>query len=116
MPADLVRLIQRGRFDLSSEKHLQTGVEQLLQSAGIPFDREKRLTDKDIPDFFIDGIVIECKMRGKGKKMAIYRQLARYARHPDVTAVILASNVSMGLPEEAEGKPLYAASLSRGWL
>lgn len=115
-PAELVRLIRRGRFDLSSEKNLQAGVESLLLQAGIPFEREKRLNARDIPDFFIGGVVIECKMRGKAKKMDIYRQLERYAQLPEVTSLILASNVSMGLPEDINGKPLYAASLSQGWL
>jgi hypothetical protein len=42
--------------------------------------------------------------------------LCRYAEHPEVKALILASNVSMGLPEEINGKPVFAASLSAGWI
>lgn len=61
-------------------------------------------------------MVIECKMRNKSKKMDIFKQLTRYATYPEVTSIILASNVSMGLPPEIDGKPLYAASLSHGWI
>lgn len=114
---ELVRLVQRSRLDLSSEKHLQEDVSELLRSAQYEFEREKRLSAKDVPDFLVaGGIVIECKMRNKASKMEIYRQLVRYAEYPEVTAIILASNVTMGLPSTIEGKPLYAASLSRGWI
>lgn len=115
--AEVIRLVQRSRLDLSSEKHLQEDVAQMLLAAGIAYEREKRLSAKDIPDFLIGGgVVVECKMRNKSKKMDIFKQLARYATYPEVTAIILASNVSMGLPPEVEGKPLFAASLSHGWI
>lgn len=112
----LVVLIQRHRFDLSSEKRLQAQIEEVLTAAGIAFEREKHLSAQDIPDFVVsDGITIECKLRG-ARKMDIYRQLCRYAAHAEVTALILASNIAMGLPSDIQGKPLYAASTSRGWL
>lgn len=113
----VVGLLQRSRFDLSSEKHLQEEVAQALTAAGISFEREKRLSAKDIPDFLVEGgVAIECKMRNKGKKMDIFRQLVRYAGYPEVKAIVLASNVSMGLPPDIDGKPVYAASLSHGWI
>lgn len=112
----IVRLIQSHRLDLSNEKKLQADIEQVLLAAGIAFERESRLSATDIPDFLTgDGVLIECKMHG-APKMAIYRQLRRYASHRDVKAMVLASNVSMGLPREIAGKPMYAASLSRGWI
>jgi len=114
---DIVRLLQRCRLDLSTEKHLQGGVAQALTDAGIPFEREKRLSEHDIPDFVVEGgVAIECKMRHKARKLDVYKQLCRYAEHEEVTALVLASNISMGLPAEINGKPLYAASLSRGWM
>ena len=115
-PVDLVRLLRRCRLDLSSEKHLQEGVERAFRDSGISFEREKRLA-QDIPDFLVEGgIVIECKMHKKARKIAVYQQICRYAAHPEVTAIILAANFSMGLPPEINGKPIYAASLSSGWL
>jgi len=113
----LVQLLQRCRFDLSTEKHLQAGVEEALLNAGFVFEREKHLSVHDIPDFLVaGGVVIECKMRNKSSKMDVFRQISRYAEHAEVRSIILASNMSMGLPSELKGKPLYAASLSRGWL
>lgn len=116
-PTDLVRLLERLRLDLSSEKHLQAGIETALSESGVKFEREKRLTPQDIPDFLVaGGIVIECKMRNKSRKISVYQQLCRYAAHADVTAIVLAANFVMGLPPEINGKPVYAASLSKGWL
>jgi hypothetical protein len=113
----IVRILQRHRFDLSTEKRLQADIESVLAEAGIPFEREKRLSDADIPDFLITGgIVIECKIRNKARKMDVYKQLVRYAKHECVTSLVLAANLSMGLPAEINGKPVYAASLSRGWI
>ena len=115
--ANLVRLLRRCRLDLSTEKHLQEGVERALTAAGISFEREKPLSARDIPDFFVaGGIVIECKMRNKARKIEVYKQLCRYAEHAEVTAIILASNISMGMPGDINGKPAYVASLSQGWL
>jgi hypothetical protein len=114
---DIVRFLQRCRLDLSTEKHLQADIERALQATTLPFEREKRLSGSDIPDFLVKGgIVIECKMRNKARKIDIFRQLSRYAAYPEVTAIVLASNVSMGLPQEIDGKPVYAASLSKGWM
>jgi len=113
----VVRLLQRCRLDLSSEKHLQEGIERALKDSGIAFEREKRLSPQDIPDFLVEGgIAIECKMRNKARKIAIYQQLSRYAAYPEVSAIVLAANLSMGLPAEINGKPVYKASLSAGWL
>lgn len=112
----LVRVIQRHRFDLSGEKNLQAQLAEVLEGSRIAFEREPRLSERDIPDFIVaGGIVIECKMRG-ARKMDVYRQLCRYAEHEAVTALVLATNLSMGLPAEIGGKPAYFASLSTGWL
>lgn len=113
----IVRLLERHQFDLSTEKHLQSAVEEAFTEAGIVFEREKRLSASDIPDFLVSGgVVVECKLRNKSRKIDIYKQLERYATHPEVNVIVLASNSVMGLPVEIEDKPVYAASLSRGWL
>ncbi len=52
---EIVRLLEQCRFDLSSEKHLQEDIEKVLEAAGITFEREKRLSSKDIPDFLVEG-------------------------------------------------------------
>ncbi|WP_396334065.1 hypothetical protein [Burkholderia anthina] len=113
----VVRIIQSHQFDLSTEKHLQEGIDNAFRQNGILYEREKRISPADILDFLVeDQIAVECKLRGKSRKIEIYRQLERYAGHTTVTAIVLVSNVAMGLPREIAGKPIYAASLSRGWL
>jgi hypothetical protein len=113
--ATLARLIRSARIDLSSERRAQADVEILLERSGIPFEREVRLTDEDIVDFLAAGVGIELKLRGARKK-DVYRQLCRYARHPRVEALLLASNLSMGLPPLIEGKDAYFVKLGEAWL
>lgn len=110
-------VLKSRRFALSTEKHLQLDIEQVFAESGIRFEREKQLSPGDIPDFIIEqGVIVECKIKGKSTKMNIYRQLCRYAQHGAVKALILVSNISMGMPEEINGKPVYVVSLSAGWM
>ena len=111
----LIDLIRSARIDLSSEKRSQADVEQLLTLAGIPFEREVHLTPSDIVDFLVGGSGLELKLRG-AKKKDVYRQLCRYARHPRVKSLLLASNMSMGLPAQIEGKDAYFVKLGEAWL
>ena len=115
---EIVRLLRASRVDLSTEKHMQEGVEQILQAAGVNFEREKRLGPRDIPDFFLTtgGIILECKVRDKARKISTFKQLERYASFPEVKGIILAANLTMGLPDQIMDKPAYFASLSTGWL
>jgi hypothetical protein len=115
MISTIVELLRSARIDLSTEKRAQADVELLLTQAGVAFEREVRLTDSDIVDFMVHGIGIELKLRG-AKKKDVYKQLCRYARHPRVEAVLLASNMSMGLPVQIEGKDAYFVKLGEAWL
>ncbi len=111
----LIGLIRNARIDLSSEKRAQADVEQILTQAGIAFDRECPLTESDIIDFIVEDVGIELKLKGARKK-EIYRQLCRYAGHPRVGSLILASNLSMGLPAQIEGKDTFFVRLGEAWL
>ena len=112
----IVRLLQSGRFDLSSEKRLQADIEALFLAKGVVFEREARVAPRDIPDFLVDGcIAVECKMRN-AKKMDVFKQMSRYSELPNVKVLILASNLSMVIPPTLNGKPALMASLSRGWI
>ncbi len=115
MIGKVIDLLRTARIDLSNEKRAQADVERLLSAAGIAFEREVRLTESDIVDFLVDGIGLELKLRGARKK-EVYRQLCRYARHPRVDSLILASNLSMGLPAQIEGKDAYFVKLGEAWL
>lgn len=102
------------RFPLTDEKETQAKMEEALIAAGIPFEREVRLSDEDTVDFMIDSVAVEVKL--KGSPTAIYRQLERYARHDCVAAVLLVTARSMTLPPQIHGKRASVSSLSRAWL
>jgi hypothetical protein len=112
----IARLIERARLPLSSEKAVQADLGAVLSQANIAHEREYRLNDRDIPDFFLPGgVVLEVKMKG-ARKMDVYRQLERYAAHSDVHALVLVTNLAMGMPAAINGKPVLMTSLGRGWL
>ena len=113
--ADIVHLVRSARVDLSSEKAAQDDLEKLLDAAGIPYAREVRLSGRDIVDFTIGLVALELKLKGANKK-SVYRQLCRYAKHDGIETIVLASNLSMGLPPTIEGKPAYFVRLGEGWL
>lgn len=116
-PELLSKFLSGKRFPLSDEKRLQQAIEEEFQRAGVLYSREHLLsgTDrKDIIDFVIGDTGIEVKI--KGGKLAIYRQLERYAEHDELACIVLVTNVAMGLPEEISGKPVHMVNLARAWL
>lgn len=117
-PDDLGRLLVQGRFDLTDEAATQYGIERLLVSELSPsvVSREHRLSGRDRPDFLIDGrIVIEVK-GDRHRQPAVLRQLARYAEHRQVEAIILATSRAMRMPAAIAGKPVCVLNLGRAWL
>jgi hypothetical protein len=111
----LVGLVRAAKIDLSSEKRAQADLERVLAGARVEFQREVPLTATDIVDFLAGGVAVEVKLRGARKK-EVYRQLCRYARSPRVQTILLASNMSMGLPPRIEGKDAYFVKLGEAWL
>jgi hypothetical protein len=111
----VARLLTYQRLPVGDEKLLQDAIANVLAEGGIPFRREVRLNAHDIVDFMIDGgIALEIKI--KGGKTAIYYQCRRYCEHAEVAAIVLATNLAMGLPATINDKPAYVAALGEGWL
>jgi len=110
----LIDVLNSYRWPLSDEKVLQAEIARAFQAQDITFRREVYLGPGDIVDFMVGDVAVEVKI--KGAKRAIYRQLERYAAHDAVGAILLATNVPMGLPEHINGKPVSIAALGRGWL
>ncbi|MCZ1269053.1 MULTISPECIES: hypothetical protein [Paenibacillus] len=111
---ELADLLRVQRFRTVQEKQTQLDVENFLISINAIFEREKRLSASDIPDFLINGVVLEVKT--KYSRMAIYKQLERYSKHEEVKALILLTGTSIQLPAEINGKPALVVSLGEGWL
>ncbi|PTM61875.1 hypothetical protein [Phreatobacter oligotrophus] len=103
------------RVVIGTEKATQSAIADVFERKGVPFLREHRLSARDIPDFFAFGeVAVEVKVGGA--KAAIGRQLARYAEHADVKALVLITNVAVDLPATIGGKPLTVFSLGAAWL
>lgn len=111
---EIIINILSSRFPLEKEKETQEAIEKKFTENGIVFNREHHLDHDNIPDFFIDGIAIEVKIKGNAR--SIYRQCVRYCDFNDVKALILVTNRSMGFPPEINGKPCYVVNLGRAWL
>lgn len=111
---DIISLISGKRFDLTHEKTTQLQMQAMFVRAEIPFVRHLELDDKNIPDFFLDGIAIEVKI--KGAKRAIFKQCQRYCQFDAVKVLILCSNKAMGFPADINGKPCYFINLGKAWL
>ncbi|HYD58943.1 MAG TPA: hypothetical protein VEC35_01215 [Noviherbaspirillum sp.] len=111
----VTNLIEVSKLSLTDEKQTQVQIATVLDAGGVEFEREARLSDKDIVDFLVDGgVAVEVKI--KGQRKAIYRQLERYSAHESVKAIVLVTSVCMHLPADIGGKPASVASLSKGWL
>lgn len=86
-----------------------------LLARGIPVQTEHVFAPGCRADLWIDGIVLEVKIRRppRGKAVA---QLSRYARQDAVRAVVLVLEEAMpGLPSLLAGKPCRVVSLHACW-
>lgn len=111
----ILKCLSAHRFSLSDEKETQAEIAQALDMYGIHFKREHRLDPRSIIDFMHpEGTGTEIKL--KGSKMAIYRQMERYAEFDVIKRLILVTNVPTGFPKELIGKPVYVLNLSKAWL
>lgn len=116
--ADVRRVIDTTPLPLANEKRFQAALADALNERGISAKREVTLSRGNIVDITLgQGIILECKIKaGRVSKRAVYRQLVRYARHPDVTGIILVSGLAMGLPETIEGRPAIVLRPGGAWL
>src|SRR3546814_1026832 len=65
-PENFVRFIGARRFTLSDETLLQQEIAAELILAGVPFDREVRLSAKERVDFMLPGgVAVEVKIKGQ---------------------------------------------------
>jgi len=111
---EIIKIISPARLSVHDEKETQKQVEKLFADNKINYEREFKLDKKNIPDFFIEGIAIELKIKGHARK--IYKQCERYCDFEQVKELILITNRSMGFPEDINGKPCYVINIGRAWL
>lgn len=106
----VAELLAGHRFSYQNEHDLQDGVEEVLVKAGLEYRREHRLSKRDVVDFMVGDVALECKVAG-GLNEVLY-QLKRYAEQQDVAAVVLlTARAHHRPPESLAGKPIYAVHL-----
>lgn len=113
-PQKIISILSRSRFLLENEKEAQAEIAQKLLDNGIFATREHQLDSRNIPDFFIDGIAIEVKIKGNARQ--IYKQCERYCNFDEVKQLILVTSRSMGFPTSINGKPCYYVNMGKSWL
>ena len=103
----LCRILHAPRYRFASEAELQSQVGTQLADHGIPFVREMALTPQDRIDFLCGPIGIEVKVGGSPGP--VFRQLARYASHPDIASLVLLTTRSShrNVPRQICGKPIF---------
>ncbi|QNJ90026.1 hypothetical protein HZU40_00045 (plasmid) [Mycolicibacterium fluoranthenivorans] len=101
-------------YRAARERAFQDAIETVLRGRGFRVEREFRLSDRDRPDFLVDRCVaVEVKMRAGGS--AVLSQLARYAAHDRVRAIVVATprlSSLAGMPEEILGVAVRPVALS----
>ena len=101
-------------YRAARERALQDAIETVLRGKGFRVEREFRLNDRDRPDFVVDRCVaVEVKMRASGS--AVLSQLARYAAHDRVRAIVVATprlSSLTGMPDEILGVAVRPVALS----
>lgn len=101
------------RYRASNEAAVQAYIGAALTAAGLDAVGEYRLTGRDRPDFLVDGrIAIEVKIQGS--MAAAVRQVARYAEHADIDAIVFATTsrrLAASMPAELGGKPIHIVVL-----
>jgi len=112
---EIAALLRAYRFAFTTEAELQQAIAKVLGDAGVPFEREHRLSGADRIDFLLaGGVGLEVKIDGATN--ALLRQVHRYVQHEAITAlVVVVSRTRLaGLPTELGGKPVVAVSLLQG--
>lgn len=108
----ITTIIGGHRFRHTSEASLQRGIHAALTSYGLPARREVRLSNSDIIDFMVGAIGIETKVAGALRD--VVGQLSRYARHPEVTELLLVTTRAghRAVPPTLETTPVRTLWLS----
>lgn len=109
----ILRLLGAHRFNFTSEEELQAGI--ALALAPLSPEREVILDGASRIDFMIGSVGLEVKIGGGIS--ALTRQLARYATHPAVSALVVVTAKEqhrLQLPSVLNGKPLHVIALRGG--
>jgi hypothetical protein len=115
--AHIISVLSKKRFVLHDEKALQREVyNTLLHEIPKEFVEKEYVLDKDNSIDFLLYSCIGIEVKIMGAKRAIYRQCTRYCKFDQIASLLLVTNVSMGFPEQINGKDCYIIKLGKAWL
>lgn len=106
--AEVTAAIAGRVYQFSTEEDLQAALTAALQAAGLPAEREVRLTAAERIDLLAGDIGIEVKI--KGSPAQVLRQLTRYADTGRCSALVLVS--TRALHRTLHGKVLNGVPVS----
>lgn len=92
-----------------SEERCQAAIAAALQAAGVAFEREVRLSDRDRIDFMVGSVGVEVKL--DGSLSALTRQLHRYAQSDRVESLLVVTTRARlaRVPQSLNGKRVVVA-------
>lgn len=103
MPARITKLVAAHVFSYATEDGLQEALAGVLTAAGLPAQREVRLTPTARIDLMVGTVGVEVKVRSTPAQ--VLRQLTRYAATGQVTALVLVTTRALHLT--LNGKVLH---------
>lgn len=108
----LLRSLRRAPTEIA----LQSAIAATFEADGLSFEREVRLSDRDIIDFLVGGVGVEVKI--DGSLSAVTRQLHRYAQSDRVALLVLVTTRMRhrAVPRELNGKRVDVVHLIGGSL
>jgi hypothetical protein len=109
----VVRALTSVHFNFATEDDLQAGISEAL--ASLAHEREVALDGAGRIDFMVGAVGVEAKI--KGGISALTRQLARYAQHPRVQALVVVTakeQHKLQIPGSLNAKPVRVVCLRRG--
>lgn len=105
-----------GRFSYMAhdEHRLYLLLERILREAGLTFVREHPLDKKNRLDFWFPELRVAMEVKVRGAPHRVMSQITRYAEHPDVGAILLATTLAKlcRVPDCIAGKPARAVRLA----
>lgn len=109
---DIMFIIDKYRYNnVATEKELQDDIAEAFLKNDIQFTREYQVNEESRPDFYINGIGVEIKIKGSASQLL--RQIHRYltAEKIEGMVVVTTRSVLADIPAEINGKPVRTIHL-----
>ncbi len=102
------------RMPCDTECRLHAAIAAALDRSGLAYEQEVVLSAKDRIDFLVGDVGLEAKIAGG--RLAVWRQLERYAEHERIGSLVLVAAIAMPPVAEIKGKPFTHLSVGATWL